>query len=61
LPALTFHRDGSASEAGAIYFTTQRAAAGPGHEGDTRAIETDRATARVSWYRASPPTWQRGF
>ena len=61
LPALTFHRDGSASEAGAIYLTTARAAAGLGHAGDTRVIETDRATARISWYRASPPIWQRGF
>src|SRR5437016_4456543 len=30
LPAVTFHRDGSASEAGAVYLTTARAAAGPG-------------------------------
>ena len=61
LPAVTFHRDGSASEAGAVYLTTARAAAGPGHAGDTRVIETDRATARVSWYRAAPPNWKRGF
>jgi len=61
LPAVTFHRDGSASEAGAVYLTTARAAAGPGHAGDSRVIETDRATARVSWYRAAPPAWKRGF
>lgn len=61
LPAVTFHRDGSASEAGAVYLTTARAARGPGYAGDTRVIETDRATARVSWYRAAPPTWKRGF
>jgi prepilin-type N-terminal cleavage/methylation domain-containing protein len=61
LPAVTFHRDGSASEAGAVYLTTPRAVSGPGHAGDARVIVIDRATARVSWYRASPPTWQRGF
>lgn len=61
LPAVTFHRDGSASEAGAVYLTTPRAAGDPRYAGDTRAIVIDRATARVSWYRAAPPTWQRGF
>jgi prepilin-type N-terminal cleavage/methylation domain-containing protein len=61
LPALTFHRDGSASEAGAIYLTTPRAIADTRYSGDTRVIVIDRATARVSWYRASPPNWQRGF
>jgi prepilin-type N-terminal cleavage/methylation domain-containing protein len=61
LPAVTFRRDGSASQAGAAYLTTPRATTAPGHGGDTRAIVIDRATARVSWYRASPPAWQRGF
>ena len=61
LPALTFHRDGSASEAGAIYLTTPRALGDPRYAGDTRVIVIDRATARVSWLRASPPSWQRGF
>jgi len=44
-----------------VYLTTTRAARGPGHAGDSRVIETERATARVSWYRAAPPTWKRGF
>ena len=61
LPAVTFHRDGSASEAGAIYLTTERAARDSTHAGDTRVIEIERATARVSWYRAASPGWQRGF
>ena len=61
LPALTFHRDGSASEAGALYLTTPRALSDPRYAGDTRVIVIDRATARVSWFRASPPSWQRGF
>ena len=61
LPAVTFHRDGSASEAGAIYLTTPRAQAGSGYATDTRVIQIDRATARVEWFRASPPNWVRGF
>lgn len=61
LAAVTFHRDGSASEAGAVYLTTPRAVSDPRYAGDTRVIVIDRATARVSWYRASPPDWQRGF
>lgn len=61
LPAVIFRRDGSASEAGAIYVTTPRAAARPGHSGDTRVIVVDRATARVSWYRASGASWKKGF
>ena len=29
---------------------------------DTRAIEVERSTGRVSWYRFGPPsTWKRGF
>jgi prepilin-type N-terminal cleavage/methylation domain-containing protein len=61
LPCVTFHRDGSASEAGGIYITSLRAARGTGYPGDTRLIQTARASARVSWYRASPPNWVRGF
>src|SRR5256886_4136970 len=49
LPAVTFHRDGSASEAGAVYLTTARAAAGPGHAGGSRVIETeDRKSTRLN-------------
>jgi len=57
-PAVVFHRVGSASEAKGIYLTSQRA----GHPEDTRAIEVERSTGRVSWYRFGPPsTWKRGF
>jgi len=60
-PCVTFHRDGSASEAGGIYITSLRAAAGTGYPGDTRLIQTARASARVSFWRASPPNWVRSF
>lgn len=61
LPALTFHRDGSASEAGGFYLTTRRALNAGGHPDDARAVTLERATGRVSWHRYTPPVWQRGF
>ena len=61
LPAVVFHRDGSASEAGGFYLTSVRAATSGTHVEDTRAIELERATGRASWYRYGPPTWRRAF
>jgi prepilin-type N-terminal cleavage/methylation domain-containing protein len=61
LPALVFHRDGSASEAGGFYLTSVRAVTSGAHLNDTRAIELERATGRATWYRYGPPTWQRAF
>jgi len=60
-PCVIFHRDGSASEAGGVYITSLRAAAGTGYPGDTRLIQTARASARVSFWRSSPPNWVRSF
>lgn len=58
LPAVVFHRVGSASEARGLYLTSRRA----NHPEDTRAIEVERSTGRVSWYRFRPPSsWKRGF
>jgi prepilin-type N-terminal cleavage/methylation domain-containing protein len=58
MPAVVFHRVGSASEARGVYLTSRRA----GRPEDTRAIEVERSTGRVSWYRFGPPsTWKRGF
>lgn len=58
MPGVVFHRVGSASEARGLYLTSRRA----NHPEDTRAIEVERSTGRVSWYRFSPPsTWKRGF
>ena len=61
-PALVFHRDGSASEAGGFYLTSLRAAkyAG-GYRQDSRAILLDRATGRASWYRYGASQWVRAF
>ena len=61
LPAVTFHRNGSASEWGGAYFTSRRALSGGNNPEDSRFIEVERATGRPSWYRYRPPTWQRGF
>lgn len=61
LPALTFHRDGSASEEGGFYITSRRAQVVGGYPQDTRAVEVERATGRPSWYRAGINEWHRGF
>jgi prepilin-type N-terminal cleavage/methylation domain-containing protein len=61
MPALVFHRDGSASEAGGFYLTSVRAVTSGAHLNDTRAVEMERATGRATWYRYGPPVWQRAF
>lgn len=61
VPAVTFHRSGSASEHGGLYLTSQRAINTGGHPEDTRLIEIERATGRVSWWRYLPPAWKREF
>jgi prepilin-type N-terminal cleavage/methylation domain-containing protein len=57
LPAVVFHRDGSASEAGGFYLTF---ATGTRPE-VTRSVEIERATGRALWYRYAPPTWRKVF
>lgn len=61
LPAVTFHRNGAASEAAGFYLTTRRAVNGNDHPEDTRFVEVDRATGRASWFRYVNADWQRGF
>ena len=62
LPALTFHRNGSASGIGGFYLTTLGGAAGdPNKARDTRAAEIVRATGRTEWFRSSGTAWVRGF
>jgi prepilin-type N-terminal cleavage/methylation domain-containing protein len=62
LPALTFHRNGSASGVGGFYLTTRAAAAGVANKShDTRAAEIVRATGRTEWWRYSGSAWVRGF
>jgi prepilin-type N-terminal cleavage/methylation domain-containing protein len=60
-PALVFHRDGSASEAGGFYLTSVRAAASGTHTEDSRSIEIDRATGRAEWWKYGAPAWRRAF
>ncbi|HUK21601.1 MAG TPA: type II secretion system protein [Gemmatimonadales bacterium] len=61
-PALVFHRDGSASEAGGFYLTSKRALNySGGYTRDSRAILVDRATGRASWYRYGTSTWVKAF
>lgn len=59
MPALTFRRNGSASEQSILYLTSQRASttAGSAYFEDTRAIEIERATARVRCYSYNTGAW----
>lgn len=61
LPVVTFHRNGSASEAGGFYLTSRRALTSPQHVNDARAIEIERATGRAAWYRYTGSVWVKEF
>ncbi len=61
IPALTFHRNGSASEMGGVYFTSRRAVLSGTVTTDTRLVEIERATGRVSWHKYVGSEWRRGF
>jgi prepilin-type N-terminal cleavage/methylation domain-containing protein len=61
LPAVTFHRNGSVSEEGGFYITSRRALATQLHPGDTHAVEIERSTGRVTWFRYEGSSWRRGF
>ncbi|HEX7051063.1 MAG TPA: prepilin-type N-terminal cleavage/methylation domain-containing protein [Longimicrobiales bacterium] len=61
VPALAFHRDGSASEHGGFYLTSARAAKSGGYPADTRAFEIERSTGRTTWFRYVAASWERGF
>jgi prepilin-type N-terminal cleavage/methylation domain-containing protein len=61
LPAVTFHRNGSSSEAGGFYMMSRNLGRNANASNSTRAIEIDRATGRTSWYRYAAGAWQRGF
>jgi prepilin-type N-terminal cleavage/methylation domain-containing protein len=60
LRAVTFHRNGSASEYGGIYMTSIRAARG-GLTDDARALEVERSTGRTTWFRYLGSQWVKGF
>jgi prepilin-type N-terminal cleavage/methylation domain-containing protein len=57
-PEVIFRRDGSASQAGAIYISSTRAG---NSAADTRSIEVIAATGRVEWYRFDGNAWTRKF
>src|SRR5215831_731939 len=61
LPAVIFHRDGSASEAGGFYLTSNRAASAGTHLDDTRSVEIERATGRALWFKYGSGGWQQAF
>jgi prepilin-type N-terminal cleavage/methylation domain-containing protein len=61
LPALTFYRNGSASEAGGAYITSRRSIGDPRYVNDNRAMRVERATGRAEWWHYDGTTWQRGF
>ncbi len=56
-PELVFHRNGSASEWGGLYLRSVRA--GPDRREEVRAIEVDRGTGRVTWWRHTRRGWER--
>jgi prepilin-type N-terminal cleavage/methylation domain-containing protein len=59
MPALTFHRNGSASQEGGFYLTSARAAAGADVPDETRAVEVVRATGRAETWRYTGSAWER--
>jgi prepilin-type N-terminal cleavage/methylation domain-containing protein len=63
LPALIFHRNGSASGIGGFYVTSTRAVLDGTAKWnrDTRAVEIVRATGRTEWFRYNGTAWTRGF
>jgi len=60
MPAITFHRSGSASEEGGFYVTSARAQAG-GPATHARAVVVDRATGRPGWASYTGTQWKRDF
>jgi prepilin-type N-terminal cleavage/methylation domain-containing protein len=56
-PALTFHRNGSASEEGITYLTSRRPGSSPD---DARAIRVERGTGQVTCLRYRNSLWAEG-
>jgi len=61
LPAITFHRSGSAGEAGGFYITSGRALHDDRYADDARAFEIQKATGRTLFYQYSGGAWRRSF
>jgi len=65
LPAIVFHRDGTANESGGVYLTTAKAfaqnAAGMSRgKFKQRAVAIDQATGRAFWWTYANGTWVSG-
>lgn len=61
LPAVTFHRSGSAGELGGFYLTSARGGSSARFAEDARAFEIDRATGRTSLLQYAGGRWIRRF
>lgn len=61
LPAVTFYRNGSASEASGAYITSTRSIGDPKYVNDNRAMRVERATGRAEWWHYDGTSWVRGF
>jgi prepilin-type N-terminal cleavage/methylation domain-containing protein len=61
LPAVTFYRNGSASESKGFYLCSTRAIVDAKYSSDVRAIHVERATGRAEWWHYDGSTWIRGF
>lgn len=60
-PTLVFRRDGSASQAGGLYLTSDRAATlGAAYAKDGCAIEVIRSTGRIVRWKYSSGSWRAG-
>lgn len=60
-PALTFHRDGSASEGGGFYVTSNKAAGDGNFPQHSRLVIVERSTGRATAYRYLGSTWRKAF
>lgn len=60
VPAVRFHRDGSASQEGLFYLTSGRSLETLRHPHDARAIHVARATGRATWYQYDGSVWEQG-
>jgi prepilin-type N-terminal cleavage/methylation domain-containing protein len=60
MPALTFRRNGAASEEGGLYITSKRSAGNTAFVEDTRALRVERSTGRVRCFSYRTQEWVEG-
>ncbi|HEX8430952.1 MAG TPA: hypothetical protein VF625_06670, partial [Longimicrobium sp.] len=61
LKAVTFRRNGSATEEGGFYITSVRASRETGRARDARSVTIDRPTGRPSWSTYTGAAWTQEF